>query len=167
MYRPNFCCDCGSRIERSRWRFWTSRKFCSDCAPRFRKAQLFAPAIAGATLFTVGLIAGSAILRSAPPPLIVERGELPAVSAPVMKGGSRDGETGGRERTQPGPEPAYGPDGTVSERPTDPEEVVAICGARTQKGTPCQRRVRGTGRCWQHRGMPAMIPTEKRIIAGT
>jgi hypothetical protein len=26
--------------------------------------------------------------------------------------------------------------------------------------------VRGTGRCWQHKGMPAMIPLEKRIVTG-
>jgi hypothetical protein len=166
MYRPNFCCDCGSRIERARWQLWTSRKFCPDCAPRFRKTQLFLPALAGSALFTVGLVAGSAV-RPAPPPLTVERGELPAVSAPLTKGESSQGETRARERSAPGIEPAYGPDGTASERPTDPEETVAICGARTQKGTPCQRRVRGTGRCWQHKGMPAMIPTEKRIITGT
>ena len=64
------------------------------------------------------------------------------------------------------PQPAYGPDGTAGERPTDPEEVVYICGARTKKGTPCQRRVRGPGRCWQHRGKPAMLPPSKLIVPG-
>jgi len=98
---------------------------------------------------------------------MVERGELPVVNAPVKKDEGKGAETVPREGQAPQPEPSYGPDGTATERPTDPEEVVAICGARTQKGTPCQRRVRGTGRCWQHRGMPAMIPLEKRIINGT
>lgn len=164
MYKPNFCSDCGSRIERSRWRLWTSRKFCEDCAPRFRRTQVLWPVLAGVTLFGGGLLAGRAVV-SAPPPLIVERGELPAVKAPA-KDESKASGAGAREGSAPKSEPAYGPDGTATERPTDPAEVVAICGARTQKGTPCQRRVRGTGRCWQHRGLPAMIPLEKRVIPG-
>ncbi|ASZ12413.1 hypothetical protein CK934_16325 [Chitinophaga sp. MD30] len=27
---------------------------------------------------------------------------------------------------------------------------VGYCGALTKKGTPCRRKVRGGGRCWQH-----------------
>ena len=68
------------------------------------------------------------------------------------------------EGSVPKAEPAYGPDGTANERPTDPQEVVYICGARTKKGTPCQRRVRGPFRCWQHRGMPAMLPPSKLVV---
>jgi hypothetical protein len=64
------------------------------------------------------------------------------------------------------PEPAYGPDGSANERPTEPDEVVYLCGARTKKGTPCQRRVRGPGRCWQHRGMPAILPPSKLVVPG-
>jgi hypothetical protein len=167
MYKPNFCSECGSRIERSGWHLWTSRKFCTDCAPRFRRTQIFLPITAGAMLFGTGLLIGRGVVSSSPPPLMVERGELPAVNAPAKKDEGKGAETGTRDGQAPKPEPSYGPDGSATERPTDPEEVVAICGARTQKGTPCQRRVRGTGRCWQHRGMPAMIPLEKRIIPGT
>lgn len=29
--------------------------------------------------------------------------------------------------------------------------ISGICGAPTQKGGPCQRKVSGGGRCWQHR----------------
>jgi len=168
MYKPNFCSACGERIERARWHLWTSRRFCSACAPRFRKAQFLLPVIAGATLFTGGILAGRAT-RPAPPPLLVERGELPAVTTPATKekGKAVGAETESNAATPvPKPEPSYGPDGTSTERPTDASEVITICGARTQKGTPCQRRVRGTGRCWQHRGMPAMIPLEKRIVTG-
>jgi len=35
------------------------------------------------------------------------------------------------------------------------------CGARTKKGTPCSRKVKGNVRCFQHIGMPAMLPTEQ------
>lgn len=158
MYRPNFCSECGSRIERTRWRLWTSRQFCSDCARRFRRAQFMTPIIASAALFALGLAAGRAA-KPAPPPLVVERGQLAIVSAPsTTSAGQTGGTESGRDTaTAPKQEPAYGADGTATERPTDPDETVSLCGARTQKGTPCQRRVRGTGRCWQHKGMPAMI----------
>lgn len=165
MYKPNFCSDCGSRIERARWHLWTSRRFCSDCAPRFRRAQFLLPVITGVALFGIGLAAGR-VARPTPPPLIVERGQLAAVTAPPIKSEERaadaESERGAASTTKA--EPTYGPDGTATERPTDPNETVSLCGARTQKGTPCQRRVRGTGRCWQHKGMPAMLPPGKLII---
>ena len=161
------CSECGSRIERARWHFWTSRQFCRDCARRFRQARFVAPAIAGAALFVIGLAAGRAA-RPAAPPLIVERGQLATVPTPSIKseGQTNDAEIDKEATPAQKSEPAYGADGTIAERPTDPEETVSLCGARTQKGTPCQRRVRGTGRCWQHKGMPAMLPPGKLIIQG-
>ena len=44
------------------------------------------------------------------------------------------------------------------------EEKIYTCGARTKKGTPCSRRVHGPVRCWQHKGLPAMLPQEKLLI---
>ena len=45
------------------------------------------------------------------------------------------------------------------------DDVVYICGARTKKGTPCRRRVHFAGeRCFQHKGLPAMVPLEKLTI---
>ena len=43
-------------------------------------------------------------------------------------------------------------------------EEAYICGARTKKGTPCSRRVRGPVRCWQHKGAKAMLPLEKLVV---
>jgi hypothetical protein len=168
MYKPNFCAECGEKITRTRWRFYTSRSFCHACGGRFRKARLLLPLLTAIVLFFIGLAAGRAT-RQQPPPLTVQRGELPA--APVLTNAAKsndstDDEAGTDSSSAPKPEPKYGPDGTSTERPTDPGEIVSICGARTQKGTPCQRRVRGTGRCWQHRGMPAILPPSKLIIQG-
>ena len=33
-------------------------------------------------------------------------------------------------------------------------EAVYYCGAMTRKGTPCTRRLKTKGRCWQHAGQP-------------
>lgn len=169
MYKPNFCAECGTKIVRARWRFWNSGRFCQNCEGQFRRAQIVAPIMVGALLLSIGLVVGRATYRAAPP-LMVERGELPlAPTATTTKTESEAEDEGGEASADssanaPKPEPKYGPDGTATERPTDPTEIVSICGARTQKGTPCQRRVRGTGRCWQHRGMPAMLPPSKLII---
>ncbi|HEY0547482.1 MAG TPA: hypothetical protein VGC91_19030 [Pyrinomonadaceae bacterium] len=149
MYKPNFCAECGAQVVRARWHLWTSRLFCTACARRFRKSSIIWPLIACAIIFSFGLIIGRSA-RHAPPPLIVEQ--------------SRKNPASQTTNVAPQAATVYGADGTATERPTDPNEVVSICGARTKKGTPCSRRVRGTGRCWQHKGMPAMLPPEKLIV---
>jgi hypothetical protein len=160
MYRPNFCAECGARIERARWRWWTSRRFCPNCAQHFRRGHIVKLLVACALLVGLGYGAGRAT-RPAPPPLVVERGALPVPLTDTSAAQATQAPAGGAQQA-----PAYGPDGTPAERPTDPNEIISICGARTKKGTPCQRRVRGTGRCWQHLGKPAMLPPEKLIIQG-
>jgi hypothetical protein len=172
MYKPNFCAECGERVTRTRWRVWTSRRFCLNCEGRFRRRRILTPLIAAAILFSIGLVMGRAT-RTQPPPLTVQRGLLPTAPLASSKTGSdasdRDAEAvadASSSSNASKTEPKYGPNGTATERPTEPEEVVSLCGARTQKGTPCQRRVRGTGRCWQHRGMPAILPPSKLIIQG-
>lgn len=42
-------------------------------------------------------------------------------------------------------------------------EPVYFCGAQTKKGTPCTRKVKGGGRCWQHTGLPAILSKEKLV----
>ncbi|HEX2270458.1 MAG TPA: hypothetical protein VHH35_13015, partial [Pyrinomonadaceae bacterium] len=49
-------------------------------------------------------------------------------------------------------------------QPPVASEQLYICGARTKKGKPCSRRVHGPVRCWQHKGVPAMLPAEKLTI---
>ena len=163
MYRPNFCCECGERVARARWRAWTSRRFCSSCERRFRRKGLAASLLVAASLVCTGFVFGR-MMRPTPPPLVVERGTLNLAPIPANDAPRRTDDGARREGAAAKSEPAYGPDGTANERPTDPGEVVYICGARTKKGTPCQRRVRGPFRCWQHRGMPAMLPPSKLIV---
>jgi hypothetical protein len=71
--------------------------------------------------------------------------------------------------------------GTLSQKPPPPQakqtrsrngqnsasEATYFCGAQTKKGTPCTRRVKGGGRCWQHLGQPALLPQEKLVVAAT
>ncbi len=72
MYRPNFCNDCGEKIERRRWRWWTNRRFCAKCTTRLRSgAFVKVPFIMG-MLILAGYFAGN-VRRDAPPPLVIER----------------------------------------------------------------------------------------------
>ncbi len=120
------------------------------------------PLAACAALVGAGFVGGRA-MRPAAPPLVIERSALksPVIPAqsPVTSNKEAAATTTNRSNA-----PVYGADGTATERPTDAEEVVSICGARTKKGTPCSRRVRGTGRCWQHRGKPAMLSAAKLLV---
>lgn len=158
MYKPNFCAECGTQVIRARWHYWTSRRFCKDCGKRLRKSSLIQPLLVCATLLILGIAVGRST-RPSPPPLLIMQGQTSSAPSAEM---SSIGHTNNESKAAR----SYGPDGTATERPTDPNEVISVCGARTKKGTPCSRRVRGTGRCWQHIGMPAMLPTEKLKVSG-
>jgi hypothetical protein len=150
VYKPNFCCECGNKLIRLRWHFWTSRRFCNVCARRFRRER-----VVPLLLFSLALIASGYLLgqprHSAEPPLIIERRS----DSPLNNSQSALNE--------PSTTSSYGPHSTS---PNTVEADVYICGARTKKGTPCSRRVHGPVRCWQHKGMPAMLPQEKLLVKG-
>ncbi|MEO6390433.1 MAG: hypothetical protein ABIP75_01195 [Pyrinomonadaceae bacterium] len=153
MYRPHFCAECGEQVVRLKWRPWTSRSFCDGCVKGTRRLRLAVPVLVGVLILGGGFAAGRA-LQSQPPPLMVLRGGEPATAQPLVS-------------TPASPQPvAYGADGTATERPTEANETIYTCGARTKKGTPCSRRVRFPGRCYQHKGLPAMLPQEQLVVKG-
>ena len=157
MYKPNFCSQCGTKLLRLRWHFWTSRRFCHDCARGLRKERFLPWLLASLTLIGAGYCAGRA-RRPAPPPLtIVRRADSP-LDSPEDPGGSN-----ARTATTAS---GMGAKDNSKSSVTVAEEEVYLCGARTKKGTPCSRRVHGPVRCWQHKGSPAMLPQEKLLVKG-
>ena len=152
-YRPNFCCECGHKIVRLRWFVWTSRKFCDKCFRKFAKSQWLRPTLSLCALLLFGVLLGRGC-RRAPPPLIIER------PAPAQGSTTQAPKSG--SATTSGPS-AIGQATTTGTTPTTTDDVY-MCGARTKKGTPCSRRVHGPVRCWQHKGMPAMLPPEKLLV---
>ena len=156
MYKPNFCADCGTKILYLRWHVWTSRKFCKDCARRLRKARVIGPLLVGLALLISGYVAGRS-RRPGPPPLTIERRANSPLSDLANKGATLPATGGGS-----------GLGSTENKTSLSPseEEDVYLCGARTKKGTPCSRRVHSPVRCWQHKGMPAMLPQDKLVIKG-
>ena len=152
MYKPNFCAECGTKLLRLRWHIWTSRKFCEGCARRLRRARLSQVLLVSLALLSVGYVVGRA-RRPAPPPLVIQRrsdSPLSDKEVPTLRQANAESGVNSTE--------AKNSSSTVV------EDVVYICGARTKKGTPCSRRVHGPVRCWQHKGMPAMLPQEKLLV---
>jgi hypothetical protein len=153
MYTPNFCLECGTKLLRLRWHVWTSRRFCNPCARRLRRARLMPALLASLGLIGAGYVAGRVTRPTAPPLIIERRSDSPLVDK-QQSGSSTLPRSSQSEGSQP----------QASEPLPSVDEVVYICGARTKKGTPCSRRVHGPVRCWQHNGMPAMLPQEKLRI---
>jgi hypothetical protein len=154
MYKPNFCSECGAKLLRLRWHLWTSRKFCNDCARRLRRARLAPVLLTTLALVGAGYVLGR-VRRPVPPPLIIERRSASPLSDSEPGKPALRATTGqsGRNATE-----------SQSSSRVLVEEEVYLCGARTKKGTPCSRRVHGPVRCWQHKGMPAMLPQETLSI---
>lgn len=134
LYRPNFCSRCGEKIVRLKWRLWTSRLVCDECLKSFRKDHLWRQVIFGLAIFITGTIAGRS-LKPGPPAIVIQRATTSEI----------------------------GKQGVSTSTPQQPLEVddAYTCGARTKKGSPCTRRVHGPVRCWQHKGLPPMLPQEK------
>jgi len=154
VYKPNFCAECGTKLLRLRWHLWTSRKFCESCARRLRRVRLKQTLFAALALISTGYVAGR-VRRPAPPPLIIERRS----DSPLSDGGP------GRSRLRASTtESGLNSTEAQNSSPTSVEEAVYLCGARTKKGTPCSRRVHAPVRCWQHKGMPAMLPQDKLLV---
>lgn len=153
MYRPKFCAECSVKIIRLRWHFWTSRRFCDSCAPRFLTVQVKRLISVTATVFLIGMVAGQAAHRT-PPPVVIQRTQ-----------NSISPLTAGEGNRAPVAESNTGPDApaNISPRISSTEELY-ICGARTKKGSPCTRKVHGPVRCWQHLGLPAMLQPERLRI---
>lgn len=162
FYRPTFCCHCGEKITRAEQSFTDSTRFCDVCKHDFLALRL-APLILSSFLLLLGLAGAGGLMRRAPPQPVRS---VPAatLSAP------RPPETPRNEPTSqpPGPrdqrmaEAARPASSAVNRpRPIIVEEKLSMCGAPTKKGTPCTRKVRGGGRCWQHADIAQVPGPEK------
>ena len=163
MYRPNFCAECGERLARGNWRAWikvwagawTRAWWCEDCARRLGRFGFtgFVRSVAFVALLAMSAFSLGRFLRPAAPPLIISRAaNSPLSDLPV------NFDEAGQAVTQKGSD-STDRSAALSQAA---DEKAYICGARTQKGTPCRRRVHSAGqRCFQHRGATAMVPLDK------
>jgi hypothetical protein len=167
-YKPNFCCQCGEKIERVEW-FLKSRRFCELCATEFGIHDKI-PWILVAIAALFGLVGVGTFLRTpekslnlAPNNLVVQNANKSETNRSVSSS-NRSNATSQQMQADNLPTKTL-PAAQNSKVKIETAEAVYICGAPTRKGTPCSRRVKGGGRCWQHAGQAAMLSQEKLRIA--
>lgn len=153
MRQTNFCATCGARLTRKTWRARLRGAICDECAVRGGNSMRIRQVMAIVALVFAAFAFGR-YLRPAPPPLIIQR----AANSPLSDLPINLEQFANRSEPRPDRNPA-----SSNAAPID--ETVYLCGARTQKGTPCRRRVHTAGeRCYQHKGRTAMVPIEKLTI---
>jgi hypothetical protein len=149
MHYPNFCSECGERLARKGWRRFFGGRFCDDCARQLGRGLVRTLLLI--LLIVAGSFALGRFMRPAPPPLVIQRaGNSPLSDLPLELNRQKSRDSAAQSSA-----------GVASTT----EDEVYLCGARTQKGTPCRRRVHALGeRCFQHKGRPSMVPPEKLVV---
>lgn len=173
LYRPNFCCSCGEKIERTEWTLWASRRFCELCETD-HKVQEVVPRMLVALGLIVGLTGAFGFLRS---PGEADRNETQRTFASSRVPANIQPQVNSNATPAPLPQSQTGFNGgnasapvAVIGPPAKPpavraaDEQLYYCGALTKKGTPCSRRVKKGERCWQHTGMPSVPENENRRL---
>ena len=165
LYKPNYCCNCGEKIERVDWNLLTSRRFCESCAVEKRHhdygLRILTASGVLAIMFGIGNLWGTSDSdrqMAAPIPLTSKSAEnsppTPIVKAgPVAAVASLNADSSAASSKTDGP--------LISQEPTPNKSAAGkfYCRALTKKGTPCSRKVRTEGsRCYQHEGKAAAPP---------
>ena len=172
LYKPKFCCECGEKIERIDWKLWTNRRFCEVCEAEHKLSDLM-PKAGILVCILLGLFGLGSLLKGPPAnePTVIKRTVAavpPQADSNIEATAGRIGQSqtnGQLNGTGANVSPRTPADSPAGSRPPATTTAVYMCGARTRKGTPCTRRVKGNVRCWQHLGMPAMEPPEKLVVS--
>jgi hypothetical protein len=189
LYQPNFCCHCGDKIERIDWKLWTSRKFCENCEKDFRKEE-WSPRIVALSIGLFGIFGLGSYLKTPEKPLNISANQVVMSSSNKVQNLKNESvsttninQNLTQNRTTANANLPNNEQNRVSEQithrsqtatiksnetantPTTISEPSYYCGAQTKKGTPCTRKVKGGGRCWQHTGLPAILPKDKLIVS--
>lgn len=176
-YQPNFCNNCGEKIERPAPSLTDSTRFCDVCKHDFLPVRA-APFVFAALMAVFGIFGLGFYLRGgSAKPVNVSSKQFAANQAGAVKNPANgatprnSNSVSALPNTQSNNIQANAPPNPSSKPPSRPaktnpaQEPVYFCGAATKKGTPCSRRVRGGGRCWQHKGQAALPGDEKLLVS--
>jgi hypothetical protein len=190
LYKPTYCSNCGVKIERIEWFPWTSRNFCEVCEKEHKIFDRLSLVLSGVLVFAGFLVFGNYLLSggNSTSPISEDQPQIKTLKhnnspknerAATNQAGNLPTDWNQNSQsivqsnvasetnpTNPTVQQVQPP--TVRQNKNVPvvkaKDPVYFCGAQTKKGTPCSRRVKGGGRCWQHEGQAAMLPPEKLLI---
>ena len=182
FFRPSFCANCGEKIERAEWGIFTSRRFCQVCESEFKGQDLIPRVIVGIGL-VIGIIGFGGYLKNwsgaseaqlvRQPKKLMDQPTAAAPAAPKEIPATSSNGVNSTIQAVPETQNRSVPQKVVPRNleslkapkiQTEPAEEMYYCGAQTAKGTPCRHRVKGNVRCFQHTGMPAMLPPDQLRI---
>jgi len=164
LRKPNYCCNCGDKVERVEWRWWHSDQYCELCETEFQFDEWW-PRGAVLIIVVFGLTGIGFHFGDQTDSIVVRRESVQNPTATKSKVAVRPNgpaspgldekdsvsQTATTDSSQRERAPAPTPTTTsVNVVPVAKEELV-FCGALTKKGTPCSRKVKGGGHCWQHK----------------
>lgn len=190
LYKPKYCSNCGDKIERIEWFAWTSRNFCQVCETEHKVFDRL-PVIFVAIIGLLGVFNLGSYLWSDNSATAVSENQQQIKTLKQKNPTKNEQAASNKNGTLPNagnesnqnveqsdvptttnllkPEVPQVQQPTVRQTEDVPivaaKEPVYFCGAQTKKGTPCSRKVKGGGRCWQHEGRAAMLPPEKLLIS--
>src|SRR5213083_2051374 len=144
LYRPNFCCNCGEKIERAVWPLLASRRFCDLCETEHTAREW-----ARRGLVVIALIIGAAgFFRYIGPTASPDRASIKTIGtmdiAPAAPnfGSNLNATPQQPSQSQPGTNTKISQntvetsDEMPKARPVSKDtEPVYYCGAMTKKGT--------------------------------
>ncbi len=159
---------------------WTSRRFCVVCESEYKGTDLIPKVFAAVGIlgfaFGISSYVGAGQGNGVREP-IAARSFRPTTEKPPATAPDKSVLAPPIDVVKESVKVPAGPDvGAVANSLTQPTKTGAserpntdgpiyMCGAQTKKGTPCSRRVKGNVRCFQHTGMPAMLPPEKLRVS--
>ncbi len=173
-YKPKFCNECGENIENADRKFLRFRHFCELCETQHGvhdKMPWFVAAFGVFIgIFGIGNYLQTPANESAPMHLISRNSQNTSKSE-TNRTNSVESNTNTRiEKPIAKPATENKPIQNLTTQKTETasnseSEAAYFCGAATKKGTPCSRRVKGGGRCWQHEGQAAILPADKLSVS--
>ncbi len=177
LYKPTYCCNCGEKIEVTDTLPWKkSGRFCDVCRQEF-SFQEFLPKVFILICVVFGLFGLGGYLKTIEPAntVALKQNKLPikenAVKTDLKSDSAQNSNLQINQNNVPFDDSNLSSKANKnvvekqkSESQTAQIELVYFCGAATKKGTPCSRKVKGGGRCWQHKGQEALLAQEKLLI---
>jgi hypothetical protein len=179
LYRAKYCAECALELQDYGESFWLRSRFCEICKQEFKFVELISR-FGGVTIAMIAMIFGIGTILQKPSerPLNVAKTEIANI-APAPKPIQKNENIPPNNNVQPKKVEVDQQVALLSKQPeTQPAklktvdttrqnahevsqvsgtETVYMCGAKTKKGMPCSRKVKGSVRCWQHSGQDAML----------